>query len=40
MRPRFVLQLALIGAISFGLGWWIVFTASFLLGVVPHGGAW
>ena len=27
-------------AVGFALGWWGVFTVEFLLGIVPHGGAW
>ncbi|MEQ1571930.1 MAG: hypothetical protein ABMA64_40255 [Myxococcota bacterium] len=40
MTWKLALKLVLAGAVAYGLGWFVVFTASFLLDVVPHGGAW
>lgn len=37
---RFVAAMGVLGVGLFLLSWFVVFTASFLLDVVPHGGAW
>lgn len=40
MTPKLAASAAAVGVIAWLIGWFVVFTASFLLDVVPHGGAW